>query len=360
MHLLVSAQRPVIVLGAGIQQGRATECVMALVRRFNWPVLTTWGGLDLISADDPQSVSTFGACGPWAGNLTVQKADLILSLGSRLWAHTIGSNPKGFAPDAEKIVVEIDQAELDKLTVMSHLTPIRGDVGSFCQSLWFLHFQREQYAEWYAQIGKWKADKPLDTSSPPYDFLAELTAQAPSDAIVVTDAGATLCWVMQSWRVKAGQRVMSSFNHSPMGWAVPAALGASLAAPGKRVICITGDGSLNMNAQELAVIAGLNLPVTVVVLDNGGYGIIRQTQDIWLEGRHMASEIAGGLNMPDPGELCAAYGVETLRMTGPDGLSQMRHWDKAEGPVAIILSVPTEARISPKLGKSKDLLRLEA
>lgn len=336
--LIERSERPVLVLGAGIRQAQIdSDWAFSLATRLGIPTLLTWGGLDLLPADHPQNCGGFGVCGPYAGNWAIQHADLIICLGTRLDHHMTGTDPMTFAPDAIKVLVDIDQAELDKYPWRDALR-IRADLWQ--EGLPPQLTPRPEWTPWLEGIREQMRLHPVGiqylVGKNPYDFIRGLSDTAGTNDIIVTDAGATLCWVMQTWRVKRGQRILSSFNHSPMGWAIPGAIGAAFAEPGRRIICVTGDGSFQMNVQELATIARHNLDIKICVLNNQGYGIIRQTQDTWLEGRHAGA--ADELGRPHVAAIALAYGVA----------------DKVTN-----VAIDPAARIVPKTGKGKSISDLE-
>lgn len=351
--LLQQAKRPVVVLGQGVHSAHAEDAIREFIDRLGFPVMLTWGGLDLLPYSHQLNCGGFGVCGPYAGNWAVQHADLVLCLGTRLDAHMTGNDPMTFAPKAKKIFLDIDQAELDKylwpdaLKIETDLSDASLD-GQFASTA--------ERTSWLGNIKRLQAEhlpgkQALDGTNP-YDVILALSEQAGPGDIIVTDAGATLSWVMQTWRVKQGQRVISSFNHSPMGWAIPAAFGAACAQHKGRVICITGDGSFQMNPQELAVIRKHGLNVKIFVMNNQGYGIIRQTQDTWLEGRHAASS-AHDLALVDVVAIARAYGIRVPQNETLESI--LKH----EGPSVMNVQIDPKAKIVPKVGKGKSISDLE-
>jgi len=340
---LLVAQRPIVILGAGIHQADVEIEAIRFVEALGWPVLLSWGGMDLLPYGHPLNMGGFGICGPRAGNMAVQNADLILSLGCRLNMQMTGPI-KDFASNAKIVMVDIDENELARFPD-AKVFPC--DLNQF---LSHADIKASSDFNWFEQIRRWRRQYPVGPGTQneidPYKFLGQLSDMSQEGDIIVTDAGATLAWVMQTWKVKKGQRIISSWNHSPMGWALPGAIGAGLT--GRRIICITGDGAFQMNIQELATLARLDLNVKVFVLDNRGYGIIRQTQDTWLEGRHFASEFEGiGIE-----GLTNVYGINAYRMDEHVFLDRMLNPN--ESWIGIVPIAP-DARIVPKLGKGQKL-----
>ena len=319
LRALRRASQPILVLGAGIHQAHVERGAIELLEKLGIPVLLTWGAIDLLPHNHPLNVGTFGVAGTRYGNMAIQNADFILTLGTRLDTHEVGSNPSLFAPMATKYIVDIDSAELDKYENrgMKRVKRIKEHLGDFLPAM-IQKASGHPSGPWLSLIGRWKRWYPIvkpeywedTTGVNPYCFVDALSDACGEGDIIIADSGQNLCWMMQAWKTKKGQRIFSAFNHSPMGYALPAAIGAAKAAPDKRVIAVMGDGAFQMNVQELAVIAKHNLNIKIFVVNNGGYGMIRQTQDTWLEGRHVASTPEGGLALPDITVVAQAFGFE--------------------------------------------------
>jgi acetolactate synthase I/II/III large subunit len=356
--LLAQCRHPVVVMGAGVWAAHAVDLAWGFVESLGFPALLTWGGMDLLPWDHPLNMGGFGVCGPRAGNFAVQNADLVLCLGTRMDTHMTG--PGEFAPKAVKIVVDCDQGELDKFPFP--VVKINSDLKEFLLEMGPV--KTPDTSEWLAQIQEWRekyaiGPQPAKNGLDPYGFILALSKAAGRGDIVVTDAGATLVWMMQTWRRKPWQRIISAWNHSPMGYALPGAIGAACAGPGRTVICLTGDGSFQMNIQELATLSRMSGRVKVFVIDNSGYGIIRQTQDTWLEGRHLASCPSGGLGSPDLEAVSRAYGLPTKVIDDDSVYPYLGESLDAPGPAVFIVKIDPEARIIQKLAKGKSLEDLD-
>jgi len=319
--LLHRSKRPVVILGGGVKLAGAQDNAREFIRRWQFPVALTWAGMDIFPSDHPLVIGGFGVASPRWGNFAVQNSDLILAVGTRLDTHQTGADLSTFATKAKRIVVDVDRGELDKYKKrgMEVDIIIEADAKGFFNAINDkLDIPRQDISDWMSKIGEWKSKYPICpreyyTQEPvnPYVFMACLSEASSKGDIVITDAGATLTQTMQGLRVKEGQRLFSAFNHSPMGYALPASIGASFADPVNTVICITGDGGMQMNIQELATLAKHRLPIKIFLVDNRGYGIIRQTQDTWLDSRYEASSEEGGLALPDFIEIARAYGINT-------------------------------------------------
>jgi acetolactate synthase-1/2/3 large subunit len=332
-ELLQKAKRPVIVFGWGIHAAKANAEALELLEKSGIPFVPTWAAADIFSSDHLQYIGTFGTHGTRFGNFAVQNADLILSVGSRLDTKATGSPASTFARAAVKIMVDIDPTELEKFSALDLVIdhPICCDAKVFLQNLnsriGKLH--KPDRSPWLEQITTWKKKYPicqdhycLDQSINPYVFFDALAQQLPVGQMLVSDTGNTLAWLMQSFSFKKGQRLLHDWNTTAMGWALPASIGVCMANIGQDVICITGDGSLQMNLQELASVIRYKLPIKIILINNKGYGMIQQTQDQWFEGRYHASSIAGGLAFPDFVELARVYGFPVKTITSNDKIQE--------------------------------------
>ena len=364
LQLLAEARRPVLVYGAGVARSGAEREAGILADALQIPLGLTWAAKQFFDGADPRVIGTFGINGTRRGNFAIQNADYVLSIGSRLDTHATGTPVNTFARDAYKIIVDIDASELEKFPRqgMSVDMPICADAGAFIRALIDalpakLH---PQVVEWRRTIAEWKARYPdcpselfaQSGSVNPYVFFDMLSEELSSDDIVVLDTGATVVQFFQVFRPKVGQQLITAFNYTPMGYAVPASVGAAQAAPGRRVICITGDGGFQLNVQELAVMVQHRLPVKIFVMNNHGYGIIQQTQEDWLDSRHWAAREGeeGGLPEADETRIARAYGLPARVLRSHKSLRrQVRALLSTPGPVLGNVEVDPDQRVSPML-----------
>jgi acetolactate synthase-1/2/3 large subunit len=317
--LLNAAKRPLLILGGGIRRSDIPLAI-GFAERHGIPFTLTWAAMDFCPHDHPLFAGGFGVTSGRAGNFAVQNADLLLAIGTRLDTHETGNDYRQFAPNAKKVIVDIDPSEQEKYSKLGmEATLITADSHDVLTDDWMVCAQfmtlRQQCErnQWQERVYRWRAKYPAVTAEHraqkdyvnPYVFIEELSKQADDDCVVVTDCGSNLIWTMQAWKVRGTQRIISAWNHSPMGYSLPAAIGAALS--GKQTICIIGDGGFQINVQELATIAKLNLPIKIFVMNNRGHGIIQGTQDAWLEGRHYAS--AEDLPKLDIELIALAYGI---------------------------------------------------
>ena len=314
--LLRNAKRPLIHLGNG---ARGTRFEL-LVEYQNIPFVTARNANDLVGSDHPLCIGRPGTFAQRGACFAVQLCDVYLAIGTRLSLFQTGYNSKDYARNAKIIQVDIDQAELDKGTLRDPMK-ICADSGDFINELidalsWWggpLHC-----ADWVKRCQDLRDRYPVvlpeyaehKGSVNAYHFIDVLSDLLTPDDIIVTDMGFAFQNTHQAFRVKKGQRLITNCGLAPMGWGLPAAIGAAIGTS-RRVICITGEGGLMMNIQELATVAHHNLPIKIFVLNNGGYLTIKQTQELGFEGRLMGVNHDTGLSFPNFGELAWSHRIRT-------------------------------------------------
>jgi acetolactate synthase-1/2/3 large subunit len=358
MALISSARRPVVVLGWGVRSAGAADLALQVVEQLGAPVLTSWAVKDLINEDHPLLAGTFGTHGVRAGNFAIQNADLVISIGARLSTHETGTPMSSWAREAKVAAVDIDATELGKFA--SFGKPL--DLAITCDAGVFLaEFQGRlkpqsvpDFTDWRAQIQDWRQRYPVERLGPdagtvdPYGFMRALAAAVPDDEHVFVDTGCSVAWMMQALPVSRGVRLFHDYNNTAMGWALPAAIGGAFAL-GRAVTCVSGDGSLMMNLQELATIVRHRLPVKLFVMNNQGYAMVQQTQEQWLGGDYVGTSIAGGLGFPDFVALAAAFGLPSLSLEAKaDTASIVDQAYAMDGPVLVDVRVPDTERVTPQ------------
>jgi acetolactate synthase-1/2/3 large subunit len=320
---LATAKRPVIYAGAGIRLAGVADEFLTLAERLHVPVATGFNAHDLIPTDHPLFAGRPGTIGDRAGNFAVQNADLLIVLGCRLNLRQISYAWHHFARAAYKVIVDIDPAELAKPTVKADL-PIRADVAEVVRQLLDepapVPADRQAWIDWCAERRRrypvvlpeyWNGASGVN----PYCFADALFAELAPDDIVVTGDGTACITTFQAAKLKAGQRLFSDSGSAPMGFDLPAAIGACVAAGGKRVVCVTGDGSLMLNVQELQTIRGYDLPVKLFILNNDGYHSIRQTQRNFFPGNDVGSGPESGVTFPRFERLAYGFDLPFRRCT---------------------------------------------
>lgn len=358
--MLSEAERPVLMLGWGIRLSGGDALAQQLIDRLGIPVLTSWAARDLVDSRFEHLVGTVGTHGTRAGNFAMQNADLVLCIGSRLSTRETGSPMNSWAREARTIVVDVDESELRKFPRFGKPLDmaVHADAKQFISGLLdkLANFRAQDISSWRARIEDWKsryvvcqASAHEETSVNPYAFVEALSGIMPDDEQIFIDTGCSVAWMMQGFGVRRGQRLYHDFNNTAMGWALPAAIGGCLALEGAPVTCVSGDGSLMMNLQELATIKRHRLPVRLFVLNNGGYSMVQQTQEQWLGGEHVGTSIEGGLDFPDFAQIAKAFDIPCISIDTnaaiADALGQMM---ALEGPVLIDVRIPSEKRVEPQ------------
>jgi acetolactate synthase I/II/III large subunit len=361
IELIENAKRPVVILGWGIRLARAEKAVKELINRLGFPVVPTWAVADLLPADHPLYVGTFGTHGTRYANFAVQNADLVLSVGSRLDTKATGSPMTTFAREAKKIVVDIDPYELGKFKKfgMEVELLINTDAEAFLQAISneLLGIEKPDISAWLAQIAQWKRKYPIcppayyeQETVNPYVFVKVLSEQCIEGDEIFVDTGCAVAWMMQAFDFKANQRLYHDCNNTAMGWALPASIAACFALDKKPVICVTGDGSLQMNIQELATVIRHQLPIKIFLINNHGHSMIQQTQDQWLGSRYLASSIEGGLAFPNFIKVAEAYGYRTVNISKNCELNErIQEVLTSAGAIFCNVEIKPEHRVIPQV-----------
>ena len=360
VELLNSATRPLVHVGQGVRIARAEAEFFSFVEQYRLPFVTARNANDMVASDHELYVGRPGTFAQRGANFAVQTSDLYLAIGTRLSLAQTGYNAKDYARNAKVIMVDIDQAELDKNTVPLHLK-IQTDAKLFLKELSRQLAQTElngeQWSPWLTQCQQWQKKYPVvlpeyreqTGSVNSYHFVDILSEVLTSDDVVVTDMGFAFQNTHQAFQVKKGQRVFTNCGLAPMGWGLPAAVGACLGSGRKRTVCVAGEGGLMMTIQELATINHHHLPVKLFVLNNGGYLTIKQTQELGFEGRYMGVGEDTGLSFPDFMKIAEAHSIKGVRLTSHENLKQqiegiMDH----DGPVICEIMMDTDQLQAPK------------
>jgi acetolactate synthase-1/2/3 large subunit len=317
--LLIKSKRPVLILGGGVRMSKSINQLEKFLNNIDLPIVTTWSGLDTIDYKDKNYIGCLGVYGSRAANFAVQNSDLILNFGSRLDTRITGGKPETFARLAKVVSIDVDMHELNKKRGLDIYLKINEDLNIFLKTFntKLKKFKFSASKDWKNLCQQWKLKYPNVQNSyynqkdyaNPYCFIDRLSNKLNKEDIVLIDDGGHLTWTIQAFKVKKGQRVFSAFGNSPMGYAFPAALGASLANNKKRIICIDGDGSIQINIQELQTMVANNLPIKLFIINNDGYGIIKQFQELYLNKRYEASIPGKGVTNPNFKKISNAYGI---------------------------------------------------
>ncbi|MGZ6219909.1 MAG: biosynthetic-type acetolactate synthase large subunit [Syntrophales bacterium] len=322
LDMIRRAERPLIISGGGVLLGRAWDELRTFVKMLNIPITSTLMGLGAFPASDPHWLGMPGMHGTYYANMAISNCDLLIALGVR-FDDRVTSKLDAFAPHAKVLHIDIDPASIDKF-VKTHLS-IASDCKPVLQLLnkWIsdksFAMPEKQTKAWLEQIQKWKEFAPMtycqsDKIKPQYvvETLYRLTE---GKAIISTEVGQNQMWAAQFYHFDYPNSFITSGGLGTMGYGFPAAIGAQVARPDKVVVDIAGDGSIQMNIQELATAVNYDLPVKIVILNNGFLGMVRQWQELFYGKRYSHSDIS---NVPDFVKLAEAYGAVGLRATRPD------------------------------------------
>lgn len=318
--MLARAERPVFILGNGIRLAGGKHLLGKLIEQYQIPIITAWSGMDMIPSSEPNFFGHAGVYGGRSANFIVQNSDLLVCIGTRLAIPQVGYDLTEYARAAKKVVVDVDAHELAKFSPAMDL-PVKADARLFIEALLAAAgSNRVRVPEWLSCCNDWKKRYPLiepehHVNGPEaintYRFIDELNHHFKPEDLVVADAGAAHTCTQQVIYLKAGMKFIATTGLGEMGYGIPGALGAAFSQPGRRVILITGDGSMMMNLQELQTVVHHRLPIKIFLYDNDGYLTIRNTQNALFKGRQAGSGGKTGVTCPDFLKVAAAFGIRT-------------------------------------------------
>jgi acetolactate synthase-1/2/3 large subunit len=359
-ELLAKATKPIVLVGSALRASGALPEFMELVRRLGLPVSTSWTAIDAIDHRDPLFAERPGVVGTRAGNIIAQQADLVLVLGSRLPIRQVSYNWENFARGATCVGVDIDASELTKPMVELDVM-IQADVGAFVTALADASSGLSpNWSAWRERIAAIKAELPpiethlrvrghSDTGLNPYLFVEDLWARLGDDDIVAcADASASVI-PFQVAPVRGRQRIFTNAGAASMGYELPSAIGSAFANPGKRIICMAGDGSIMLNLQELETIHRYDLPIKIVLFNNRGYLSINLSQQGFF-GRRRGASPATGLGFPDFAAVARANSLPHYAVATTQDYGRLEEALAAPGPAFIEVSIDPDQAFEPKLG----------
>ena len=359
IYMIKNSKRPVILLGNGVRLAKAEKEFFEMAEKLLIPILTTRNANDIIYEEHPLYAGRPGSFGQRYANFTIQNSDLLLSIGSRIGLAVTGWAYRDFAREAKKIIVDIDSAELKKPTIFPDLT-VNSDAGDFIREMLkqLEFYESLDIREWKDKIRYWKEKYPVALpeyagakgSVNTYYFIDLLSEELKEDDIIVTDMGMSFQCTMQGMKLKKGQRLFTQSGLASMGYGLPAAIGACIANKKKRIICITGDGGLQMNVQEFQTVKHYNLPIKVFVFNNKGYTSQRETQRAYFAG-YVGSDPSSGVSTPDFSKVAKAYGLKSKKIDNQDNLRQdIREALDYDGAFVCDLDIDELQQVNPKQG----------
>jgi acetolactate synthase-1/2/3 large subunit len=359
IELLQTAKRPVIIAGNGVRLAHAEKEFLNVVETLKIPVVVSKLGQDLIDHGHPYYVGFGGTKGTRPGNFAIQNADLILAIGSRLAIPFTGYEYELFGREAKKIAVDVDPDELQKNTIKLDIA-IQSDAKIFLKTLLegLKKNSIQEKVPWVKKCRHWKSKYPsiteeISSKEKPictYNLFDKLSDLLDEKAIIIADAGTVYCIVSQVHRVKSGQRVITPAALGTMGLSLPLGIGAYFAAPGSTIVAVTGDGSLQMNIQELQTLVHNKIPLKLFVVNNNGYVSIRNTQNSYFEGRYCGSDPSSGVSCPDLKKISKAYGIHYECLYEQDELNKkLKSILAYHGPVICEVYTCTDQQITPSV-----------
>ena len=350
-----TAKRPVILAGHGVRLSKSIKALHDFAEQTQIPVLTTFSTIDIYDSADKNWYGRPGNFAQRAANFIVQNCDLLIAVGAGLHYETTGFNVKAFARAAKKIIVDIDDQELKKPTIKADI-PVNTDVAYFLKTLQEQEIGKLDIHEWRVYCDNlrskyWPVPVPQHNVqyTSLYRFYDVLSHMTKKDSCVLTgNAGfhATVGW--QTWQTKFGQRHLAEVGAGCMGHTLPSAIGASFAKPDSDVICVTGDGGIQVNIQELQTALTYKVPLKLFIIDNGGYLSLINTQKKYFDGRMIGSTPESGLALPDFRKLLPAYGYQYNCVYTDMGLeTAIAENLSTPGPFVTVIYIDPDTRMNP-------------
>ncbi|MCM8812921.1 MAG: biosynthetic-type acetolactate synthase large subunit [Candidatus Omnitrophica bacterium] len=340
--LIAAAKRPLLYIGGGIIRANAAAILRQFARRNGIPVVSTLMGLGAMPADEPLFLGMLGMHGSRPANRSLAETDLLLSFGVRFDDRATG-DVRRFCPQAKIIHIDIDPRQLNKIKTVD--LAIAGDIHAALR--YFLrHSKTQSPTSWPAriqQIRRKYATMPANVNIPA-QLIKNIASVVPPDTIITTDVGQHQMWAAQYYPWQQPRTLLTSGGLGTMGFGLPAAIGAALTFPARRIVCFSGDGSLLMNIQELATLAELNLNVTVVVLNNGHLGLVRQQQEFFYEKKYIASRFEQSPNFT---AAARAFGIPAKNYTLASAPENLATAVQINGPFLLNAPIPPGENVFP-------------
>ncbi|WP_135081952.1 thiamine pyrophosphate-binding protein [Terasakiella sp. SH-1] len=332
LSLLKTAKRPLFMIGHGVRLSGGEQVLRQAYEALGIPVVTTWNAMDMIADTHPLSAGKPGSVALRGANFAVQNCDLLISVGARLDQVVTAYAPDKFARGAQRLIVDIDPQELEKLGGERTQKYI-SDAKAFFEKLIEQQdgVKLPDFTPWQVICQQWKKRYPINDGAAfpttgeisSFHLTDVLSDKIPEDTLVVTgSSGLAVEAFYTAFRNKEGQRVMLTSGLGSMGYGLPAAIGACLANDSKPMVCVESDGSLQLNLQELSTLYQQQLPICMFIMNNAGYGSIRNTQRNYFDGRFVGTGKEAGLHIPDIVGLCDTIGLATMRITCVDELER--------------------------------------
>ncbi len=356
---LKKSKRPLVVCGGGVRHGKASGKLLNFLEKTGIPAITTYAGLDILPHDHQCNGGVMGQFGMFGANFVTGQADLILTLGARNSIKQVGNTPNEFAPQATKIAVNLDNGELVDGRVPMDIC-INADIGDFLDLASEIDYLSDnRWCSYVAEMREkhqepWQVDETAGFVDP-YHFITQLSKHLDDDAIVIPDVGQNVIYTCQAIRLSGRQRLFSSWGNSPMGFSMPAAIGAQTGNPDRQIVCIIGDGGLQVNIQDLQTIKAYNLPIKIFLFNNSCYATIHEFQDPNFEGRYEATDADHGYTHPDFSKVIEAFGLNYTRIESNDCAAGIAEVLAHEGSIICELPINSKFRVTGVLAGADPL-----
>ncbi|OIK16496.1 acetolactate synthase, large subunit, biosynthetic type [Bacillus sp. MUM 116] len=348
VELFETARKPVLFIGGGVISSGAADSLREIVRQARIPVVSSLMGIGAMEAKNPLYLGMLGMHGTFAANKAVHQCDLLISIGVR-FSDRVTGKISGFSPKSKKIHVDVDPAEINK--IISVDLPIVSDAKAFLSKLKekLNYNQIFRDAEmWTNEVIGWKRTVPrfdkYHSILSPQAVIKKLNEYSSRETIVVTDVGQHQIWTAHHYHFSSPRTLITSGGLGTMGYGLPAAIGAAAACPGKPVLCVSGDGSFQMNLQELIIAVKYQLPIKIAILNNGYLGMVRQWQELFYHGRYSSVKISS----PNFAKLAEAYGVPGYKVRSEEEVERViAEAFQHSGPALIEFDVVEEENVYP-------------
>jgi acetolactate synthase-1/2/3 large subunit len=363
-RILSMAEKPIIYAGGGVISSNGSEILTDMARTFKIPVTATLMGLGVFPGDDPLWLGMLGMHGTYAANMAINNADVVIAVGARFDDRVTGK-VKSFAPRAKIIHIDIDPTSIRK-NVSVHL-PVVSDCRLGLESLYQeMNSYKDldwtqKHSQWVEQTRDWDEKQPVRYSDAgemikPQQVIEKIYKICNGDAIVSTEVGQNQMWAAQFYRFRSPRTLLTSGGLGTMGYGFPAAIGAQIAFPDKMVVDVAGDGSIQMNIQELATAVTYNLPVKVVILNNGYLGMVRQWQELFYSKNYCSTCLQKN---PDFVQLAKAYGAEGYRVSDRGELeTTLKSAFESDRPCIVDVLVEPEENVYPMVPAGASLTEM--
>jgi acetolactate synthase-1/2/3 large subunit len=345
-NLINKSKKPLIIIGNGIHISNAKKKFLTILKKLQFPVISSWNASDIINSDDELYIGRMGIFGDRASNFAAQNSDLMIILGSRLSVPQVGYLTKDFAKKSEKIIVDIDQFELNKNLLTNVKLKIKSDLKKFLEHLDIyikkknIKIEHKKFYSWKFITRDWKIKYPVlkekhdiqEKFTNSFNFIDALSKVCKGNETIVTDMGTSFTCTMQAFNIKKNltQRLFTSSGLAAMGFGIPGAIGAYFANPKKNIICLSGDGGMMFNMQEFQTVKHYNMPIKFFILENKGYLTMKLMQKKNFK-KFVGSNTSSGISIPDIKKIAYGFGIKYFKLGNKslikkiDKILQLKH-----------------------------------